>query len=205
MTQKHGREHEHDLNNSLNQATTNGVWATTVGYSGNAASDNSDIVVTVDPQWELQDYGTQFNIEAKKITRGTDGNRVTVFRGSSGGETGLDELHRLFAASPEWGHSVVTMKFSRKRLVVVDVRGLLAATGDMKWPVSDVVEMLEPRATPSDNVSVVAPTLDNWDSARASPSDGAVLAQELGLPLRDDTTETSTTDTSTEATSTGDD
>jgi len=186
VTQQHGRRHEHDLNNSLNNVTTNDVWCTTAGYSGNSASDNCDLVVTVDPLFCTQEDELQYNIEAKKITRGEAGNRVSVFTGSSGDESGLDEVTRLVDSTPDWAQPVITLKFSRKKLVVLDARGLLAAVGERKYPVSETVEMLEPRLTRSDNVSVVSPTLECWESARGSPRDSVVLAQTLGLPLQEE-------------------
>jgi len=186
VTQQHGRRHEHDLNNSLNNVTTNDLWCTTAGYSGNSASDNCDLVVTVDPLSCTQEDELQYNIEAKKITRGKSGNRVSVFTGSSGDETGLDEVTRLVESTPDWAQPVITLKFSRRKLVVIDARGLLAHMDEYDWVVSETVEMLEPRTTPSDNVSVVMPTLDDWESASAAPRDSVVLAQTLGLPLQEE-------------------
>jgi len=63
MTQQHGRRHEHDLNNSLND-----VWCTTAGYSGNSASDNCDLVITLSYEFVTRKQPTQYNVEAKNVT-----------------------------------------------------------------------------------------------------------------------------------------
>lgn len=184
MTQQHGRRHEHDLNNSLNQVTTDDVWCTTSGYSGNSSSDNCDLVVSLSPQYATTKQQTQFNLECKKITSGKSGNRSILFSGSSGGETGVDELYRLIESTPNWGQPVVTVKFSRRKLVVMDARGLHAAVSPNEFVPSERVEMLEPRATDSGSISVVKPELDYWESSSAAPRDSVVLAQALGLPLQ---------------------
>jgi len=184
MTNQHGRRHEHDLNNSLNQVTTNDVWCTTAGFSGNSSSDNCDLVVSLSPQYATTNEQTQFNIEVKKITSGKSGNRSILFAGSSSGETGVEELYRLIESTPDWGQPVVTVKFSRRKLVVMDARGLHAAVGPNEFHPSERVEMLEPRATDSGSISVVKPTLDYWESSSASPRDSVVLAQALGLPIK---------------------
>lgn len=186
MTQKHGRRHEHDLNNSLNNVTTNDVWCTSAGYSGNSASDNCDLVVSLSPQYATTTEQTQFNIECKRITSGKAGNRSMLFQGSSGGETGVDELWRLIETTPDWGQPVVTVKFSRRKLVVVDARGLHAAVGPNEFAPSERVEMLEPRATDSGSISIVKPELDYWESSSAAPRDSVVLAQSLGLPTKEE-------------------
>lgn len=184
MTQQHGRRHEHDLNNGLNQVTTNDVWCTTAGFSGNAASDNCDIVVTVSPTYAAAEDPLQYNHEAKKITSGKSGNRSMLFQGSSSGETGVGEVKRLVESTPDWAQPVITAKFSHRKLVVIDARGLLAALGEYDWPVSETVKMLAPRSTKTGNVSVVMPTLDDWESSTAAPRDAVVLAQTLGLPIK---------------------
>jgi len=183
---QHGRRHEHDLNNSLNEVTTNDVWCTTAGYSGNSASDNCDLVVTLDPLFATQENELQYNVEAKKITSGKSGNRSMLFQGSSSGETGVGEVKRLVESTPDWGQPVITAKFSHRKLIVIDARGLLAAMDEYDWPVSDTVEMLAPRDTKTDNVSVVMPTLDDWESSTAAPRDSVVLAQTLGLPIQEE-------------------
>jgi len=186
VSNQHGRRHEHDLNNSLNEVTTNDVWSTTSGYSGNAESDNCDLIVTVSPKYQTRQEKRQINIEAKKITSGKAGNRTILFSGSSGGETGVEELYRLIESTPDWGQPVVTVKFSRRKLVVIDARGLHAAVSPNEFHPSERVEMLEPRATDSGSISVVKPELDYWESSSAAPRDSVVLAQALGLPLKEE-------------------
>lgn len=185
MTNQHGRAHEHDLVNGLTDVTDSSlVWVTSAGYSGNAANDNCDIVVTVGPSHTGHGKPVQYNIEAKKITSGDPGKRVSgAISGSSTDESGVDELDRLLDSTPMWADAKVTFKFSNRRLVVVDAGELSKALGLPDHDPSPIVEMLQPRLTPSDNISVVWPTLDDWHSTRASDRDAVVLARELNLPL----------------------
>jgi len=182
-----GRNYEHELSAGLADVTPPEVWVTTCGYSGNAGIDACDIVVTVDPQYALRGETRQFNIEAKK-RQGESGKRVSnVFAGGEDGETGVEELQRFVEATPSWAKPVVALKFSRRKLVVLDGRWILAAVGVSKWPIpTDVKEtifsVLEPRATPTGNVSMIKPTTDAVLSARKAQDDEVVLAEQLGLP-----------------------
>jgi len=112
--------------------------------------------------------------------------RSIVFQKTSGGETGVEQIERLVESTPDWAKPIITIKFSRRKLVVFDARELLSALGECDYHVGDTVSMLQPRDTKTDNISLVMPTLDNWKSASASLRDSVVLAQTLGLPLKEE-------------------
>lgn len=186
MTQQHGRTYEHTLSRELDAATTSDVWVTTAGYSGNAAVDACDVVVTVDPKVRLASETPQYNVEAKK-RQGEGGKRVSGVFGGSGDETGLAELWRLVDATPRWADPIVVVAFDHRKPVVLDARWLLYELDDRDHYAGTVnaapLDALDPRLTPSNNVSMIKPTLDEWPSARASPDDGYVVADALGLPI----------------------
>lgn len=185
MTQQHGRRFEHELVNGLDEITPEEVWVTSAGYSGNATADDCDLVVTIDPKLATSEETTQYNIEAKKRT-GDSGNRVTVFGGSSGDETGVDELRRLAESTPEWADPIVAIKFDRRKLSVLDARWVLSACDRLDYPIPSGVNVHEARLTPSESVSMVKPTLDTWESSRAAQSDAVVLAEKLGVPYNNE-------------------
>lgn len=181
---QHGRRYEHTLVNGLDAETPAEVWTTTAGYSGNASADACDLVITVDPQLLLRGESQQVNVEAKK-RQGEGGKRVTVFAGGNV-ETGLAEVQRFVEATPAWADPVLAIKFDRRKLCVLDGTEVLSALGVRKHPMTDHVELLEvldPRLTPSDNISMVKPSLEVWESSREAADDAVVLATELDLPL----------------------
>lgn len=183
--QQHGRRFEHELVNGLEEITPREVWVTTCGFSGSANADDCDLVVTVDPHFTTRGETRQYNIEVKK-KQGDRGNRVTVFSGSSDGDSGLDELQAVADGAPPWADPVVAVKFDHCKLVVLDVRWLLGDLGVVDVGVPSGVKTFDSRLTDSDNVSMRKPELGEWDSARASPDDAVVLAKRLGLPYSED-------------------
>ena len=188
---KKGRKHEHDLVNGLATVTPDEVWVSTTGYSGNDATAACDFVITVDPYLLTTHENGQYNVEAK-ITSGDRGKRIsTVFSGGRGGETGIEELRRLVQTTPGWAHPVVTISIDHCKLFVLDARNVLYELDEHpdQYPQRqlDALNVLQPRCTPSDNVSVVKPSLDDWASSAVSPADEVVLAKALGLPLVEDT------------------
>jgi hypothetical protein len=182
----HGRRYEHELVNGLDEVTAPEVWTTTVGYSGNASGDACDLVVTLDTKLLLRGESYQVNIEAKK-RQGEPGKRVSgVFAGGETDETGVAELQRFVDATPEWADPIVAIKFDRRKLCVLDATELLSALGVRKQPMNrniELLEILDPRLTPSENVSMVKPVTSEWPSARTAADDAEVLAEELGLPV----------------------
>jgi len=120
---------------------------------------------------------------------------VTVFTGGTSDESGKDELLRFANGVPDWAQPVVALKFDHRKLLVLDPRHILSALdldsdseSDEDWEKfypSSRVRLCEPRLTPSDNISMVKPTLDDWTSSQAAEADEIVLAKALGLPLLD--------------------
>lgn len=188
MSQAHGRRYEHVLAGNLDDVTTDDVWVTTAGHSGNAAYDDCDIVVTKDPQLCTRADRPQVNIEVKNVTRGSVGNRISdAIAGSSSDETGIEEVERLVDNAPAWADAVLALSMSRRKLLVLDARHLLAYLGvldEQHVPptVETVLDAFEPTLTPSNNVSMVKPEAGSWPSATASRPDAVVLADKLGLP-----------------------
>jgi hypothetical protein len=193
-----GRRYEHELSGELDTATTDDVWTTTAGFSGNAAIDACDIVVTVNPAYTLSGGTIQYNIEAKKRQADAGKRCSSVFAGSADGETGVGELRRFIEATPDWGQPVLVVSFTRRRPITIDARILathLAETAetDVKTlsgvpymcggPATErLLDATAPRVTPSGNVSLVKPETDVLDSASASPSEGQCVAEDLRLP-----------------------
>jgi len=176
-----GRRYEHELTNGLDKVTPPEVWTATVGWSGNANRDNCDIVVLIDPKLQTR-HAYSYHIEAKKRS-GKEGNRIVVFGGSKSEETGIEELRRLVETTPDWGQPVVVVSFDRRKPITLDARWLLHELGEQNGvapPAS--VQMHSVDVTDSGLVVMVKPTLAEWDSASASPSDGTVVARQLELP-----------------------
>jgi len=185
MSQQHGRRYEHDLVGDLDDRVSDETWVTSAGYSGNAAYDHCDIAVAVDPTLRTAHEPLLYCIEAKK-RQGDGGKRVSdVFAGGGDDETGLDELRRLVDSTPEWGCPLLAIKFDHRKLVVLDARDLrryLDGTEVLATP-TGIYETLDPRVTPSENVSMVKPPLESWDSAQVGPPDAVVLATAMGVPV----------------------
>lgn len=207
MTNQHGRRYEHVLAGDLDDVTTEDVWTTTSGYSGNAAYDDCDLVITVSPKFQTTHEPLQYNVEAKDVTRGEVDKRVSdAISGSSSDESGIEELQRLVEGTPEWGEPAVAISFNHRKLLVVDALYLLwyvsdgaslalqdsrnsqspqeTGNGDDPVPptVETVLDAFEPTLTPSENISMVKPESSVWPSATSSRPDEVVLADKLGLP-----------------------
>jgi hypothetical protein len=182
---QHGRSYEHDLNNGITEITPDEVWSTTVGYSGNAASDHADIVIAVDPKLATRHETSLYAIEAKKRSADSGKRCSNVFAGGKHFETGLEEVQRLVDKTPDWADPVVALKFDRRKLVVLNAKSLLGyLEGQNRYGMYDpeLIQLLQPRLTGSDSVSMIKPELESWESARQADSDAVVLCERLGLP-----------------------
>jgi Holliday junction resolvase len=209
MTQKHGREYEHQLVNNLDEITPEEVWVAAIGFSGNSKSGDADVVISLDPHLVTSHEQAMYVAEAKK-RQGEGGKRVSnVMTGSSTDETGLEELQRLVDNSPSWAEPLLIIKFDHREVVVLDARWVLSAIGadsrsessvssspsgtqldegesERHVPDSVPMDILEPRLTPSENISMVKPPLTAWTSASAADDDVVVIAKKLGLPYEGD-------------------
>ncbi len=186
MTQQHGRRFENKIVNGIDRVTTDGVWTTAAGYSGGADADACDFVVTVNPQKASNTDVWQLNVEAKK-RQGERGKRNSgVFSGSEDGETGKQELQRLVKYTPEWADPVASIKFDHCKLISLDARWILDYLDVIEYEVpasiENLLDVLQPRLTPSESVSMVKPTLDDWPSSRAADDDWIVFCEQMGLP-----------------------
>jgi len=192
VTQAHGRRYEHTLVNDLDDVTTDAVWVTSAGYSGNSSADDCDIVVTVDSDQRPSGSPSQINIEGKK-RQGEAGKRISnAIGGSSDGETGVEELERLVAGTPVWAEAKIALKISRRKLFVITAETLLDAVCEnrdayLNHRHQTMFEVLEPRLTPSRSISLIKPETGVWPSATAASGDGVVLADELNLPYNEET------------------
>jgi Holliday junction resolvase len=188
MSQSHGRAYEHTLVNGLDEITYEEVWVAAIGFSGNSKSGDADVVISLDPHLVTSHEEAIYVAEAKK-RQGEGGKRVSnVMTGSSTDETGLEELQRLVDNSPSWAEPLLIIKFDHREVVVLDARWVLSSVGESERHVPDSVPMdiLEPRLTPSENISMVKPPLTAWTSASAADDDVVVIAKKLGLPYEGD-------------------
>lgn len=175
-----GRRAEHDLAAELDDVTTDEVWVTTCGWSGNAEVDACDLVITVDPYLCTSFKDAQYNVEVKTST-GDAGYRSTVFRGSSNDETGIEELERFVAATPRWAQPTLVISFDHRAPLVYDARRFVRIARGEEKDVDGGFHGV--RTTDGGNVSMVKPETDDHPSARAIEDDGTYVATKLALPL----------------------
>lgn len=185
MSPKTGRNYEHTLANGVAEVTPREVWTTTVGWSGNSSTDSCDIAIVVDPKLAISSETTMFTVECKRRNVDSGKRASKVFGGGKTFETGVEELQRFIDGTPSWADPIVAIKFDRRKLVVLDGRWLLDALGlgGFAPPSAEtLIDLLEPRTTRSDNISMIKPTLENWPSSKQSEDDAVVLCERLGLP-----------------------
>jgi hypothetical protein len=185
MTQQHGRRFEHDLVNGLSEIKTDDVWVGAVGWSGNSKHGGCDLAITISPKLVTQWDPAAFHVEAKK-RQGEGGKRVTVLSGSQKDESGLEEVQRLVDSTPSWADPILALKFDHRRLSVIDARWILSAVDEHGYSIPDSGTVHEARLTPSENISMRKPSLENWESSVSSPPDEVVLAERLGIPYEEE-------------------
>ncbi len=174
-----GRQYEHELASGIDDATTDDVWVTTCGYSGNSAVDAADVAAVdggvENPRLVL--------MEVKKRSVKT-GNRATVFAGSSTDENGVEELQRFVDATPDWAAQYVVIKLTKRKPFVMRAQTLLDYTTSEAagWAVCTV---LDASVTRSGNITVQKPSTEMWESERSAPSNGFVVATDCVLPVED--------------------
>jgi Holliday junction resolvase len=171
-----GHDYELQVTNAISRSTDQTVACLRPDYSGNSKFAVGDIVVLHENDLHVHaDY-----VELKK-RQADGGRRTTVMEGSSDGDSGLDELQGLCDDVPPWAVPWVAVKFTRRKLAVFKADDLRRTLEN-----DDVgVAPFQARLTPSDNISMRKPTLDEWPSATASPADYYVLLDELGVPIEE--------------------
>lgn len=172
-----GRRYELDLSNDIIENTTEEVHVAISDYSGNSKNSFCDMEVYFPTPTSNGAYGSFLEV---KNYSGDSGKRETVLSGSSQDESGLGELKRLIDGTPPWGVPYFVVNWSNRKVAVVNAIDLQRALADDR----DVVEgppFFDARLTPSKNVSMRKPTLDNWDSSAASSEDWWVVGSAIGL------------------------
>lgn len=170
-----GKDYELEQKNKIMEETSEEVIAIRPDYSGNSLYSVADVIVL----WEDY-YGDQLRaafVELKKRS-GPEGQRQRVMSGSSKGESGLDELDGLIEGTPIWGQPWVAVKFDHRELIVanaVDLRAAIHTDGQE-------TAFHGARLTPADSISMVKPTLDDWNSSTAGEDDHIKLLDTLGVP-----------------------
>lgn len=174
-----GKRYELDLKNSIIEATNEHVTAMRPDYSGNSKHSVADIRVTVDKGARFGDGSVEdYYIEAKKRS-GPQGQRQRVLSGSSKGQSGKEELNDLIMGTPSWAEPRVAVKFDHRELIVLDAKELLFDIEDPEY-MSDQFNH-GARLTPANSVSMVKPTLGEWNSTSAGEPDHIRLLHDLGI------------------------
>lgn len=179
-----GKDYELEIKNSINELTTPIVKAHRPDFSGSSVGEVADVMVL----WQADRYGDQqpsghaerhvAYVELKK-RQAEEGKRSIVMSGSSDGDSGLDELEGLVNESPPWSDQYLAVKFNNRELIVLDAEKLLGHLSlDKSYPDA---ERHGARLTPSDSISMVKPTLDNWSSSRSGLPDEQRLLNEIGV------------------------
>lgn len=174
-----GRQYEHELARSIDAATTDAVWTSTCGYSGNSDVDAADVVCV-----EKNGEHTRLVLMEVKKRAVKTGHRTTVFSGSKSGDNGRAELQRFVDSTPDWAATFVVIKLTQRKPFVLRASTLLEyVTDDSAGGI--VVAALNVDVTDSGNITVQKPPTTTWDSERSAPSNGVVVASDCFLPLKD--------------------
>lgn len=197
-----GKRFELNTKKEINANTKPYVKAHRPDFSGSSVGEAADVMVV----WQANRYDDQMPCghperhvayaELKK-RQGTEGNRTTVMSGSSEKEngemeSGLEELQELRKELPPWSRRLVAVKFPHRELIVLDADALehhLRADeegwgpehyqGDEAWLMG--ADTHGARLTPSNNISMVMPELEWWNSSTAGQDDWKKLALAMGL------------------------
>lgn len=169
-----GKQYELDCVNGLTEATSNEVWVTRPDFSGNSKYAFADVAVV----WrDMDGFINGAFIELKKRSPGNGKRASDTFSGSSQGQTGLEELKELRDKTPPWGEPWAGVKFPNRQLIMRRADHLYTK---LVW--GEGYGRLGPRVTPSDNVSVRKPDVDEaWPSAQSGESDETVILDAIGV------------------------
>lgn len=204
-----GRTFELDTVREITDATDGEyVWASALDYSGGAADSDADVEILYPKSRDV----TELHLLELKKRQGKDGNRVIVMEGGTDDETGREELTRLVDAGPCLATSWLVIKFDHRALVVVPAGWVYEQVVDRPdelpteyrkrnevpseaaqryvsrtrtphyWKPTDEIELLAPRLTDANSLSMVKPSLEWWDSASAGDSNVEILLDTLDVP-----------------------
>lgn len=191
-----GKRFELDTKNSINEDTREWVKAHRPDFSGNSLGEVADIMVV----WQAERYEPQqpcghperhvAYAELKKRSGVSEGNRKVVMSGSSQDQNGLEELAELVNESPSWSQQHVGIKFQNRELIVINAEVLVhwLKRDEEGWD-AELVDQAEvekcqqhgARLTPSNNISVIKPELDDWPSSQSGKPDHIKLLDEIGV------------------------
>lgn len=181
-----GKTYELTTKKKINAATHEWVKAHRPDYSGSSVGEVADLMVV----WEANRYEAQqpsghaerfvHYTELKKRSA-KDGNRATVMSGADE-ESGKEELRRLLNESPSWTEQSLAVKFDHRELIVLDARELYMNLVEGPFPEEHEWEWHGARLTPSGNISMRKPSLDDgWPSSTAGTADHIKLLHEIGV------------------------
>jgi hypothetical protein len=185
-----GKRYELETKNNINESTDSSVKAHRPDFSGNSTGEVADVMVL----WQEDRYEPQrpsghperkvVYLELKKRGGVKEGNRKTVFNGSSEGQNGLEEVRELYYESPPWSDQYVVIKFRNRKPIVLEVTNLLHYLLRDEWEWSeydDGINYHGARLTPSGNISMVKPTLDEWESTQSAAKDHIEILKAIGV------------------------
>lgn len=192
-----GREYELDMVRWINDVVDpRWVHCATPDRSGNAADTFYDLEVS----YSLGYDGHAMHMVELKKRSGEEGKRETVMSGGHDGESGLEELRRLIDGCTNWQDPWVVVKFDRREAVVTHAEDLhFALCGDTwrsygeeaygdspvgpgpRWQDEEPEwsKVTGPRLTPSDNISMIKPTLSVWPSSSKGEDDHIKLLKSF--------------------------
>lgn len=168
-----GKRYELDQKNTIMENTSPSVVALRPDFSGNSKYGVADVVI-VWPDYSDGRARAAF-VEMKK-REGEAGKRTIVMSGSKKDQSGLEELQELIDGTPPWADAYVMVKFPHREAIVIPAKHLHAALDEDR-----TVEIHGARLTPSDNISMVMPTLDDWESSTSGLDDYRKLLYEIGV------------------------
>jgi hypothetical protein len=189
-----GKQFELDIKRDMNDATHEWVKAHRPDFSGNSVGEVADVMVV----WQAERYSDQrpcghperhvAYVELKKRGNVDEGNRKVVMSGSSKEQNGMDELEELIEESPSWSDTYVGVKFPNRELIVIDAKALLhhlrrgdEGYGPNHYDYRDVDTFHGARLTRGQNISMVKPELDWWQSSTAGDDDHTKLLHSIGV------------------------
>lgn len=174
-----GRRYELETKNRINECTRRCVKAHRPDFSGNSKGEVADVMVV----WQDDVAETRTRkvvyLELKNKDGVPSGGRKVMMNGSSKGQSGKEELLELRKGSPLWTEQYVVFNFQNRAPIVLDAGKLYDhLVYEQPYRAAQKHEM---RLTRGNNISVVKPELEYWDSAKAGASNHVEILRGIGL------------------------